>query len=753
MELIEKAITRTSIFDAYVTNTVEFLKRMRPDIPEETLSEFIKNMLIEKNAGMIERLKRAKLNGEDLNAKRKPEDRLWPTIEGIRSSDPENPSSKAHIYGEECELHGYELTKWIFDYRSKIISPFGSVYQTVDINPSFLKGMVDMKKAERKKEKKLMLGAKKEGNRTAEVFHNNQQATIKINMNSYIGGMGSGFSNLSSVANYNSVTSISRFFIMYSYAHAERFLESNFYFRCEEQLINFIVTCITQGPSDDRIRDVMDRNCIAYPDVEEVVTFLIGCLERYDNLRPNDNAKTLIRSCSRERLSFLYYMSNMKHIVNRNGTYYRDWINRLFDSNVEEIDCEASDINKLDGDLVIVLSTVYNSLLPTNPKSGNNISVYDCIEQSPEIAKRLYQLGYHMQKCMDEIQEVFDLFTDHNVSIGYVNEHRNQYRDAVIVSDTDSIIFTTKSWVEWYAGNIKLDSVAFNINALVVYWISKANSNILYHVSKNLGALNKDLLTMAMKNEFMMPIEILTSLKKHYVSILKIQEGVFYKNPRMDIKGVNLRGSNFSSSVLNYVTWFIDTLIKDIYENGEVDPSKKIIEVLRFEKMVHDSLMKGETTFLSIEPVKDKSEYAEPDSSIYFNYRFWEAVFSEKYGHIDIPTKCYVVPLVDARSPEFISELQAKDEKIGNAWDKFVNGTSKNVTRIVINPIVNTIPQEIRYNCNYRAIVYENTKPLYLILSTLGINAGNDIKRIVLFSDLYGAVSSEEGAKALEHTQ
>ena len=752
MELLKKAQTRTSIFDAYVTNAVEFLKRMRPDIGEDKLTEFIKELLIQKNSAMIERLKQAKINGEDLNAKRKPEERLWPTINGIRSSDPDNPSSKAHKYGEECELKDYDLSRWIFDYRNKIISPFGSTYQTADINPSFLKGMVDMKKVERKQEKKLMLKAKKEGNKAAEVFHNNQQATIKINMNSYIGAMGSGFSNLSSVANYNSVTSISRFFIMYSYAHAERFLESNFYFRTEEQLINFITSCIVLGPSDERIHKVMNKCKVNYPDVEEVVDFLVSSLQRYDNLHPCDNAVKLIRSCSRERLSFLYYMSNMKHIVERNNTFFREWINKLFNDQVPMFECKPEDINKLDGDLVIVLSTVYNSLLPANPKSGNNISVYDCIDQAPEIAKRLYCLGCHMQSCMDEIQDVFDLFTDHEVAIGYVSEHRNQYRDAVVVSDTDSIIFTTKSWVEWYTNGLKLDNTAFNINALVVYWLSKANANILFHVSKNLGALDKDLLTMAMKNEFMMPIEILTSLKKHYMSILKIQEGVFYKNPRMDIKGVNLRGSNFSASVLNYVTWFITSLIQDIYENGEVDPEKKIVEVLRFEKMVHDSLMRGETTFLSVDPVKNKSEYADPDKSIYFNYLFWEAVFAEKYGHIDIPTKCYVVPLNNARDTHFIESLKSVDEKIGTAWEKFVKSTKKDITRIVLNPIVNTIPQEIRFNCNYRSIVYLNTKPLYLVMSTLGINAGNNIKKIVLFSDIYGSVSSEEGAKALEHT-
>ena len=751
VELLEKAIPRNSIFKTYLSNCVEYISKLRPDLTRDRIENYIKNVLVAKNQKMINNLNQAIEMGADLAAVRHGEDRLWPTINAIRSSDPSS-DSKARSYGNLVELKNYDLSAWMNDYKNKIISPFGTSYETVDKCSSFLKGMVDMKKAERKKEKKLMLKAKKDGNKTAEVFHNNNQATIKINMNSYIGAMGSGYNNLSSIANYNSVTSISRFFIMNSYAHAERFLESNFYFRNEEQLINFIVTCNLLGPAPERINEVMSKMNFKYPTVEEVTSFLIGCLERYDNVRDNSRSRTLISKCTREQLCFMYYMSNMKHLVFNNPEFFRPWFDELFSSeHVQYVDCQPGDIGKLDGDLVIVLSTVYNDMLPKSEKSGNNISVYDCIETAPEIAKKMYCIGLHMQRLMDQIQEVFDLFMDHNVAIGYVNEHKNQYRDAVVVSDTDSIIFTTKSWVEWYTGGRKIDSVAFNVNALVVYWISKANANILYHVSRNFGALKDDLLTMNMKNEFMMPVEILTSLKKHYASILKIQEGVFYKKPRMDIKGVGLRGSNFSSGVLNYTSWFIETLIYDIYNNGTVDAEKKILEVLRFERLIYDSLMRGETQFLSIEPVKNREEYAEPDKSIFFNYTMWEQVFGEKYGHIVIPTKCYVVPLINVKSKSFVEGLKSRNETMGLAWERFVKSTDKAINRIPINPITNQIPEELRPICDFKNIVFSNTRPLYLMMSTLGITAGNNKKKPVLFSELYGWVSEEEGAKALEH--
>ena len=743
--LDEVCAKRKNFLGAYLENMVTYIKTMRPDASEEEIEQFCKNVLIRKNAKLKNNLKVAKTNGEDLTTVKE----CWPTVRMIRMAV---EGSKVHSYGNITEYEEYDLLKWTQEYANKIISPFGTYYETVDKNSSFLKGMVDMKKALRKKEKKLMLAAKKEGNKTAEVFHNNNQATIKINMNSYIGAMGSGFNNMSSIANFNSVTSIARFFIMNSYSHAERFLESNFYFRTESQLINFVVTCITLGPSDEQIRTVMGQYPgIRWPSCEEVTNFLIGCLDRYDNICDKEKAKELISKVSKERLCFMFYMSNMKHLVFENDGFFRPWVHELFREDIPLVECAPGDIGKIDGDLGIVLSTVHNHLLPRNAK-GNNISIYDCINEAPEVAKKMYAIGAHMQKCMDTIQPLFDLFMDHDVAIGYVGELKNQYRDAVVVSDTDSIIFTTKSWVEWFVGSQKIDQAAYNINALIVYWLSKANANILYHVSKNFGALKEDLLTMAMKNEFMMPVEILTSLKKHYASILKIQEGVFYNTPRMDIKGVGLRGSNFSKGVLNYAEWFIKSLIDDICTYGKVNPHKKIREVLQFERMIADSLARGETQFLPVEPVKLKEEYSDPGKTIFFNYTFWEAVFSDKYGHILLPTKCFVVPISGVKSPHVIEALKSKDETIGAKWEKFALTSKKDINRVPINPIINEIPEELRSVCDFKSIVYSNTRPMYLIMQSLGITSGVSKGKVVLYSDLYGWVTEAEGKQAIPHT-
>ena len=395
----------------------------------------------------------------------------------------------------------------------------------------------------------------------------------------------------------------------------------------------------------------------------------------------------------------------------------------------------------------MVISTVFHDLLPTN-ESGYSISVYDCIAKAPEIARKLYCIGVHMTQKMEEIDELFNLFTNHKVGIPAVAEHKYMQRDAVMLSDTDSSIFVAKEWVKWYTGSYRFSQQAFNINALVVFLLSRANANVLANLSIAFGAVGDDIFGMSMKNEFMMPVLVLTPIKKCYASFLKIQEGVFYSNQRLDIKGVALRGSNFGSLTLNYIRWFIHSILNDIYATGHVSVRKYITAILQFERTVYDSLYNGETKFLMVTPIKEEEDYSNSESSIYFNYLFWEAVFAEKYGNIAIPTKCFVLPLNDLKSTGYRYFLETNHPDIGAKMFSFMTKYKKNITRIPINPLTNKIPKELRLVSDYRSVIYMNAKPLYFFLSSFGVIDGSLKKQSRIMSDIYGWVELSPKDKA-----
>ena len=740
--LPDKPVVRIDPITAYVDNQVTNLATLHPEVPKAQIEEYVRNRVTEHCKMLYHNYQEALSNNENLDVPTTGKNKIWPTVQAVVYAKPDDPNMN-HSYGNQVELDNFDILQMFKKYRNKIICPFGSIYETADKQVGFVKGMLNAKTDQRKREKKLMFKAKKDGNADSEKFHHLAQATIKISMNSAPGSMGCDHNFLSHVPNFNSITSGSRYFTMNAYAHAERLLESNFYFKNDEQVLNFLINCQRLGPNDSDVDAIMKTYGLFQPSAEDVFNFLTENLHRYSFPNPHEQIKLFLKNSTPAALAFVWYMSNLRHIFQSNEKFFRPWLDKFFSPQGVKVpeDTNPEDLNTLDGELVVVLSTVYHHLIPTNNK-GNSIAVQDTVIEYPDLAKKLYCYGKHMQACLDEIQPLFDLFTDHRVCIGYVPEHKQMFRNTVILSDTDSIIFTPQTLVKWYTGNLKMCPATFNMNSLLVYFLSKATASMLFHVSISLGAIGKDTGTMNMKNEFMMPIEIMTSLKKHYASILQIQEGVFYSTPRLDIKGVNLRGSNFSNPVLNFATWFIRSLIDEVYVHGEINASKYIGYTLMFERAILDSLNAGETKFLTVEPVKNSDEYSDAEGSIYYNYLFWEAVFGEKYGNIAIPTKCFMVPLRNKvlDHPQYTYFLETNFPDIAVKLKQWLTKNTKVVGRTPINPLTDLIPEELRVVMDKYKVITMNAKPLYLMLNSFGITNGSSKKKSWLFSDQYGWV-------------
>lgn len=749
---------RKHLISAYLDKMTNYLSYMFPDKTENEIRTFVENKVKDQCNMMIKNLQDLIDGTEDydIDDGRTGKDKLWPTVQILRYVNPTEHNKYKHSCGNISYQKQEELLEVLNGYKEKIMSPFGSFYETPDKQQSFFKGMIDIKMKQRKTEKKAMLKCKKSGDKAGEVYHNNKQATIKIITNSIIGCTGCGNNFVSSISNFNSVTSISRFFVMNAYAHGERFLEGNFYFPSEESVISFILDCKTKGPDFNQVEKLARTYKLYIPDTNDVYQFLVKNLHRYTFISEHEDIRILLSQCSCGELIFIYYVSNLKNIFQENNSeLFKSWIAEFIDlrnslGDLSEISPE--DVAELDGDLVTVLTTICQNFIPRN-KKGNSLSAYDCINEAPEIAKRLAYIGRLMTDKMNQLWKLLKIFFDHNVEIANVIDHKNMFRDAIISSDTDSIIFTTKSWIEWYTGELKINELGFIINSIVVYFLSKATAFVLKHLSASVGTNGKDnLVKMNMKNEFTMSIDILTSLKKHYMSLLNIQEGVFFGTPRPDFKGVGIRGSNFVKLVLNYVDWFINQLFSEILTEGKVNIQDKIYDVLCFERMIYDSLNQGNTEFLNVEPIKTKDEYKDSDRSVYFNYLFWEKVFAEKYGSIQIPTKCFVLPLTNLRSTDYEAYLLKNYPDIHRSLKAFLtDNPDKNITRIPINPMTETIPEELKPITNYRSIIYSNTRPLFLIMKSFGVALGTLQKHTNLFSDIYGWVSEEDGLKARDH--
>lgn len=752
--------TRKNIFLCYSELMTAYLKSVRPDVPEQKIVAWVNDHIRAKIKELKENLMRDKHNGVDLD---EPiiggKVTRWPTVRIVRQCMEDDPYHR-RSYGNLTPYDHEDLFVVMNEYKNKILSPAGTFYETSDKCKPFLVEMDEFKKNRRSKEKKLMLKAYAEGNVVAGNYHFNAQTTIKVGRNAISGGMNTKTCFINSKANYNSITSIARFGIQHSYGHAERFLESNFFFGSEEQVFNFIATCQVLGPSAADTLAMVTKYNLKVPTTEDVLKFLIDALHRNTPFEDHPKLEEYIKTLDTGTRCWIYYMSNGVHLIQENEEVFRSWIDNFFVP-VEQVTFDDSidpnDLKKVDNDLLIIVATVYNDLLPRDPKSHNSIPALATLDPKynrPDVAKKLVVLSRLMQDKLDKIKDLFDFFTKHNVGIGYVSQHKNMFRDTTILSDTDSIIFTTEHWAQWYNhGSLKLDHRAYCLNALVVYWLSKANANILAHLGKIIGACGPNATLLEMKNEYMMPVAILTSRKKHYISSMFIQEGVYYANPKLDIKGVGLRGSNLCAPTLNYTKWFIRTLVDDISTNEDkISAVKYIREVLRFERMIYDDIRAGNTTYLPVEPIREANEYKDASKSIFFNYEFWEEIFAADYGNIQLPSKCYILPLTGVSSYSYIAWLQRIKPNIATKLSGFLKQNAlKTVTRVPINPLVNKIPDELQPVTAVEQVVFTNSQPLYLVLNSLGLGTGTDSKKRILFSRIYGWVTSEEGAVAATH--
>lgn len=698
-------ITRPDLLQSYLANIGTYLtianKQLKIDIPKEEIIRFIKHVTKQT-------LKRPKVK------------------------------CVVHEKYGDAKLVELDLFDHARNIKDRIILPFGSVYKPTTEIVSFLKDQITEQKARRKSSKKLMLKYKAEGNNTLASYYNSDQALQKISMNSIPGAMGSKYSFISDIAGFNSITSTGRYFIMSSYANCERLLEGNFYFPNIETIWNYLVLMARICPSKAEVDQAVDTLKLQHASPDDVLGFLEENYSKYNNDSLPVWVYQWLCNCSGKLLDYIYYCNNLKNILQSNTDTWMSWISDFYDINKVDFnqDLSPKGLYDIDGDLLIVLSTIYSEWLPI--EDGKKVNIYDTVDKYPDLAKKLVCIGKRMSEKLEEIDSSLRLFLEHKTVISNVVNHKYMYRNSVIGSDTDSIIFTTKNWLQWYNGDLRINDRAYQINCLIVYWLSKSNTYLMDTISHHKGALGEDIQGIQMKNEFYYPVMSLSNLKKHYAGMYTIQEGVILPKMKSDIKGVQFKGSKLCNETLEFVKGFIDGTHETIVKDGQISATDCISKVIAFEKQVYDSLTSGETKYLPIQPVKNENEYKDSDISLYFNYQIWESVFAEKYGNIEIPTKCYIVPLTDLTDKSYLEWLKGKDKGIYDKLVKTLEGVKKDVSRIPINPFLDNVPEELIPIIATKQIVADNCSPLYLFMKSLGISLGSNSKTKFLFSEVYG---------------
>lgn len=636
----------------------------------------------------------------------------------------------------------HDVVTFLNQHNDHVLTPNGCVYKGLPKGEiSATEAMLMKMKKERKASKARMFAAQDIGDTLTEQYENFIQANIKINMNALPGGFGSSYNIFYNKPNYNSITAIARSLIANAYTCAEQALGGNFAFYTEEMVINYLVIYRHRCPESSRLFNLLHKYKLKTPTRQNLYDFFKSTLSLYNHSkRKYQTLLNFINRMSRAEIAFYYYLNNLRHLIWENEATFRPWIDRMMPETWQESRLDQSELEKFDGDMLTAISTAHG-------ESFDNIKPQSLAKKTPERVKSFIGLAEIYRDSLNQVEELWNTFIYHDVSIPSIFTKKKMLRNTVVLSDTDSVIFTSNEWVQWYTGDNSISKKGYHIASLTTYWLTKLVAHTLTIFSKDHGAKGDDVNIMEMKNEFLYPVLLVFPIKKTYAALCTLQEGNLIidaktkaAKPKLDIKGGALRGSSSCADTIDFVNRFIRKLVLEPAEKGKISASKLIQEGTNFEYKIYSSLNDGSTDYCKMSSLREKEEYTDEHCGAIVYTEAWQAAFATKYGDLTVPTKTALVPLLPSKHPARVKFAQDYPE-INRHFNEVIRAHGKkDLTFIAINPLMSVIPKELRTIIDYRRVVHHNLRPVYLILEALGVNIPyNDNKNKVLLLDVYRA--------------
>lgn len=629
-----------------------------------------------------------------------------------------------------------EVTNKFNDY---IITPYGAAYDPVAVRRSLFSDYIEDNQGNRKIVKHKMFIADAKGDKNEVQMLNLEQMNIKININVLSGVMLSSVTFRSGI-NYNAITATSRFNVMAAYSMVELCMASNHYFRSEDAAINWIINVLRVYPGDAAFEACIEQYKLSIPGVETVFEYYREQVINYSPFCQCEEIRKLIYALPQLELAFILYAVNFQKIVQENTSSFLPMFEQMLDlSNVQLVEGDIPPVAKLKDDVLSILTVVMLA------SDIGKITLDDIDKEHPELARKIYSTYCYLDVQLRSLEPLFKTLIMLPVVASDIGSHNNMIRNMILLSDTDSILFTNVNWISWFSNSIKITDHSTNFNALIVSIISRLLEHMFAYISASMNIDCENMKVIAMKNEFMYDLFLRTPISKHYAGYIKYREGQRQDPYKFDLKGKNFKGSDLCKETTTYVKWFIKYVFDTFLQNYQLDPNDMIAKTIIFEQRIKKSIEQGEVTFLMQKPIQLRQSYKTPESSNYFFYELWQAVFAEKYGDLNPPQKTKELPILEicAQNTHHLNHMKEANPDIHEKLLKFLaQHPKKKISRTLI-PMDIPIPEELRSIANYRKVCSANCYSLDLLLRSFNIVNYPNGKSIILFSDTYPQILQE----------
>ena len=323
---------------------------------------------------------------------------------------------------------------------------------------------------------------------------------------------------------------------------------------------------------------------------------------------------------------------------------------------------------------------------------------------------------------------------DLKISKQYVDETKFVNDGEIDIVDTETITdynFYTDEFMEVKRAVkkdkiIPQDSLRYSIINVMLYIVSQLSTDYMRLYSASYNSYDDDQCMMILKNEMLMKrIMLQVTARKHYAYLLEMQEGhLVPTESSLGITGMELNKSNLQMSVRQKLK---SILFEDILKPDEISLRKILVDVIAFEKEIHDSLRSGSTKYykpVTIRSIKSYEEHAMMMQGIKAAM-VYNATRTGNTPPIDLNTRNSVLvikvkinpiniePLKGTKIYDGIMELLQKEE--------FKNG----ITAFAV-PTDAEVPKWVLDYIDYYQIINDNIKTFPLESVGLVGRAGND---------------------------
>lgn len=636
-----------------------------------------------------------------------------PTVEFFTKDDNEDrihDSAKLSEYISTC-------------VKSKhILVPTFTAYLSPDVRQSPISGYIAdnvTKRASAKKAsqvafaiKELVLGFMKDA----------EQKNKKENNNSLSGLFSAESSVFANDTGHNTLTSITRSMASIANALNERIIGGNRHYRDVSSAINNTLAIIESTNSND-VRAVMNLYGLRAPSVVELMDVYKRSMQYYCfDVAVYKKLKPLVDKMTEEQRAMVAYSQDLYHVKKFNKDMIYEFLTSFSSDKVTEVfEDPVSFIRKQDELTVSFAHQVCLDEMRGKPKDHTKLS--------PETQQLVANVCKNINNNIAKYKKFFEVFFLTKTVPNNTAFVQDMVRTTVVLSDTDSTMFSADQWVMDYFGKLDFTSRGFAIAGTIAFISSQVNAHCLAVLSGNMGVAKDKIFKLSMKPEYVFPVFVQSPVAKHYFTAKLVCEGTVYQELDMEVKGVHNRNSAVPESINDASHARMLGTIKDIMDGKKMSMKDEINSVMGVEQAILTSLKAGSPEFYKRTSIKTPNSYSVEDpvkNSIYAFHTLWMQVFAPIYGELPEPNYDVIkIPTNLKTKTRFKRWLDSfEDQAMADRLRQWMLDHNKSTLKTFYVSVdfveANGLPKEIIEIASYDKIVLDLTNTRRMMLDSFG---------------------------------